>query len=172
MQHHEYLYSLYSCLCTCFHVWLSLFTGMLTPINCMFQSEANGRGRESTSSVRKPTHGRKPTQSAQWTTSTSRLGGYYFRNVPIELRYNTFHRREALTADQKVWGSITTRAKANWYFLWGFFLCPSEQTRLFWWFRVVRSLLPHFPGWLSPSAESPMVGADVKRWLSHVRHTS
>jgi hypothetical protein len=37
---------------------------------------------------------------------------------------------------------------------------------LFWWFRVVRSLLPHFLGWLSPSAESPMMGADVKPCLS------
>jgi hypothetical protein len=38
------------------------------------------------------------------------------------------NRLEALTADQKVWGSILTRAKAKWCcFL-----------RLFWWFRVVR----------------------------------
>jgi hypothetical protein len=37
-----------------------------------------------------------------------------------------------------------------------------SKTRLFWWFRVVRSLLPHFLGWLSLSAESPMVGADIK----------
>jgi hypothetical protein len=28
--------------------------------------------------------------------------------------------------------------------------------------RVVRSLLPNFPGWLTQSAESPRVGADVK----------
>jgi hypothetical protein len=41
-----------------------------------------------------------------------------------------------------------------------------KLTRLFWWFRVVRSLLPYLLGWLSPSAESPMVGADVKPYLS------
>jgi hypothetical protein len=34
-------------------------------------------------------------------------------------------------------------------------------------FRViVKSMLPDFQGWLSPSAESPMVGADVKPLLS------
>jgi hypothetical protein len=36
-----------------------------------------------------------------------------------------------------------------------------QQTRLFLWFRAVRSLVPHFLGWVSPSAESPIVGADV-----------
>jgi hypothetical protein len=30
------------------------------------------------------------------------------------------------------------------------------------------ALLSHFPGWLSPSAESPIVGADVKPLLSIV----
>jgi hypothetical protein len=37
-----------------------------------------------------------------------------------------------------------------------------SKTRLFWWFRVVRSLLPRSLRWLSPSSKSPMVGADVK----------
>jgi hypothetical protein len=31
---------------------------------------------------------------------------------------------------------------------------------------MVMSLLPNYPGWLFPSAESPMVGADVKPQLS------
>jgi hypothetical protein len=33
------------------------------------------------------------------------------------------NRLEALTADQKVWGSIPTRAQAK----WGYFLCPSDN---------------------------------------------
>jgi hypothetical protein len=56
--------------------------------------------------------------------------------------------------------------------LWGPVRCNLGQrkvrlfslsfSRLLWWFRVVRSLLPHFPEWVSTSAESPFVGADVR----------
>jgi hypothetical protein len=64
----------------------------------------------------------------------------------------------SLTVDQKIWESIPLMPKQSAIFS----VHLNRQSRLFWWFRVDRSLLPNFPGGLSLSAESPMVGAYVK----------
>jgi hypothetical protein len=66
----------------------------------------------------------------------------------------------SVAVNKKAWGSIPTRAKAV-----RLFSLP-VKTVLLWWFRVVRSLLSHLPGWLFPSTESSMVGAYVKPYLS------
>jgi hypothetical protein len=57
----------------------------------------------------------------------------------------------ALAANLKVWGSIPTRAKAKLNLsvhLNRQDCCGGSELlyRMFWWFRVVRSLTPPFPG--------------------------